>query len=315
MSDAITASVVEATMSGPRLIDLDPVLEAVRLRKTTWARKQRTPTTLETYRKIYNEFNTFPSRPTESTLDKVRRFVEAKTNNNFGRLCYYAMKSAFIVQRWTWFDPEMDPLPAPSDRVERPFYSKEEIDKLLAVARKRNIRDYLLLRIMWLAGPRRIQMSRLRTRDWNPQRGTLMIPAAKNTPAGEWLADPDTKEVMKEYLRGHHWAFLFPSRNGRSGIGPQDITYLWTEYCKLAGVKYRDEGFKHGKGSHGARRGRVTYMYAPAPRGLGMREHDITKALRWSSERTVHTYIQEMAGEVQEEIARRDPYYGAKPGG
>jgi integrase len=256
------------------------------------------------YRSIFRRYNALPMPENATELDRVKKFIESLKGGNTARTAYFALKSAFTVQGWPWFPEDADPLPPLPEEVERPFYTKEEIDAIFNEARRDNPRDYLLVRITFLSGARRIQVVKIRKQDYDPRRGVLQIAAAKNTPAGEWLLDPVTREVLELYLKNHKWYYLFPSRNGKGHLSPDTLTEVWRKYCERAGIVYRQEGMKHGKGAHGARRGRVTYLHK-----IGYDLDDITKALRWKGPQTVMTYIRTLPSEVMEDIQKHDPYY------
>lgn len=292
-------------------IPLAETLEKIKNRRTTRNRYQRSESTLRVYGAIINKFNRFPEKPNEKLIDKARRFIEQYKDKNTGRLVYSALKAAFVASGLAWFDPNNDPMPPPkiTEEVERPFYTPEEIIKIFKEAQW-SIRNQLLLRITWLSGARAIQVASIKRTDWDPRRGTLMIPGAKMTPAGEWLVDPETKRLLESYLEGHTSEYLFPGRSGKGHITTDTIRIIFEKYCKRAGVEYRQPGMKHGKGVHGARRGRVTYLYST----LGFDVDEIMKVLRWKSPLMVHTYIRTLAGKVQEDIARRDPFYGSGEG-
>jgi hypothetical protein len=290
-------------------MNIDDLLEHVKYRRTLRNRgvslKPREPTTLATYRRIYTEFDNFCKG--RWTVEKVKVFMDHFPATNSKRTVYYALKSAFIVLKIPWFTLDYDPLPPPSKNPERPFYTAEEMGRILAAARH-NLKHYLILRITFLAGPRRIQMTRIRATDYDARRGVVNIPGAKQTPEGEWLCDPLTRRLLDEYMEFHkkRWTYLFPSREGtpEGQMNGDTIRRIFEHYCEVAGVLYREQGFKHGKAAHGARRGRVTNLFA-----MGFREDEITKALRWTNPFTVHTYIQKLAPQVMQDIAARDPFY------
>ena len=289
------------------MVNIEDLLQRVQYRRTKHTRKPREPTTLDTYRSIYTRFDEFCKG--KWTTDAVMKFMQQYPDNNQQRKLYYALKSAFTVQQLPWFTSDFDPLPPPSATVERPFYSREDIEKLLAAARH-NLKHYLVIRIMFLAGPRKIQLCRIRAIDYDSNRGMLNIPGAKQTPEGEWLCDPTTKQLLDTYMGFHkrRFPYLFPGRRDTNGMMDEDtVRKIFKHYCEVAGVTYKEQGFKHGKGAHGARRGRVTNLY-----DLGFREDEITKLLRWTNPFTVHTYIQKLAPRIAQEVAQRDPMYQEK---
>jgi integrase len=284
-------------------LNVEEILARVRFRKTRWQRKQRSPGTLRVYSSIYSRYNSFPG---EDNAEKAAKFLTTLgDNDSYRRTCYYALKSAFWAMKLPWFDQEDDPLPPPSENISRPFYTGEEMEKIMEAA-KPSLRDFLIIRITFLSGARRIQICKCRISDYDRRRGTLNIPGAKNTPAGEWLCDPSTKPLLDKWvgIQGDHSNFLFPSRGGDKMMDPGTVTRIFQRYCECAAVEYRENGMKRGKGAHGARRGRVTYL-----KNLGYDVDDITKALRWKSPFTVHTYVRTLPSEVNQDIARNDPFY------
>jgi integrase/very-short-patch-repair endonuclease len=257
-------------------MDVEQALGKIRVRKNRWNRKPRSQGTMRVYRSILNRFKDMPG---EDDTKKVARFLQTLgENDSYKRTCYYALKSAFRAMGLSWFKEEEDPLPPPSENVERPWYTKSEIESIMEAA-KPSLRDYLIIRITFLSGARRIQICSCKLTDYDKRSGMLNIPGAKNTPKGEWPCDQTTKPLLEKWisLQSNPSGYLFPSRNGQTKMmDPGTITRIFRRYCDEAGVTYKEPGTKRGKGAHGARRGRVTYL-----KKMGYDVDDITKALRW----------------------------------
>jgi len=186
---------------------------------------------------------------------------------------------------------------APRPEMPRPHvWSREEVMRLLRTVDKYgNAMERALLWLAAYTGARRIQLLRLRVRDYDPRTGILHIPRTLK-------GDVDRSVQLPEHVKSRlypWWARQYKEAGPNARLFPiseTKATLILREYAKMAGVYRRRCGF------HSFRRWLTTELYRA---GLGLRE--LQDSLGWATPTMPMRYVHLLAGEVESEFKKAHP--------
>lgn len=238
----------------------------------------------------------------KANCDDFMNFLsEIKACGNTKATMFYAMRTIFQIwgKKWTLDKAEAPKKSAPN----RPFYTLEEINKIVKTADKIDYRSAVLVRVARDCGCRRAAMREILKNDFiDGEKPLLKIPAVKKGNPITMPIREDTAEAIRKLLikRKDKNPYLFVENDHQCGL--VQMSNIFTKVAKLAGV------YKDGAGIHAARRGKVTRLV-----NAGMHEVKITSALGWQEgSKMVHVYAQLDQSEIQNEAASLDPVFNEK---
>lgn len=251
--------------------------------------------------------------------DVMDYLSESKVCGNTKATMFYAYRSIFKIwyiargvdftKEWTL---ERADMPSKSN-PHQPFYTDDEINKIVATADKLSFQSAVIVRIGRDCGCRRAAIRQLERKDFidNEEKPKLKIHSIDVETSGKVIDKSikhsrpidmpiayDTAEAIRKMLsnRNDKNKYLF-IRNGTQ-ISLVQLSILFTKVAKLAGV------YKPRAGIHAMRRAKVTRL-----RKLGADEFDIVEAMGWRpGSPMVHQYCQLDNEEIQDKIAAIDPF-------
>ena len=138
----------------------------------------------------------------------------------------------------------------PRDRRTNFYLSKEAVKKLLDYIKEKNIRDYLLFKLMYTSALRVEEAIRVRIEDFKMVNGVpiLEIPKHKKfklTGKPEYaIVDPEVYNEIRIFVGRKKKGYVFLSNRGR--ILDRTVVFkAFVKYCKEAGVDNPDPFAKH----------------------------------------------------------------------
>jgi integrase/recombinase XerD len=137
-----------------------------------------------------------------------------------------------------------------------------EINEIQALFRViKNKRDRALFRLVYHRGLRAHEVGRLEYQHFRDRDGILFIKRGKGSISREYSLTDEELRALRAYIRDERGTMpgpLFPSRQGRRGIGRHRLDQLMKEYCAAAKIpreKAHMHALKHSCGTHLAERG------------------------------------------------------------
>ena len=139
------------------------------------------------------------------------------------------------------------------------YLETNEIQALFRVIK--NKRDRAIFRLVYHRGLRAHEVGLLEYRDFRDRDGVLFVKRGKGSVSREHSLTDEELRSLRAYIRDERGTMpgpLFPSRQGRRGIGRHRLDQLMKEYCaaaKIAPAKAHMHALKHSCGTHLAERG------------------------------------------------------------
>lgn len=115
------------------------------------------------------------------------------------------------------------------------YLSKDEVTRLLKVARKHSKRDYAILLLAYRHGLRASEVGLLKRTDIDPSSQRIRLHRLKGSLGGEHRLQPDEAQAIRSHLRSRKDSLphLFLSRNSRP-IGRHALNLMLKRYAELA---------------------------------------------------------------------------------
>lgn len=223
---------------------LEDYAEELKLQGLREATRQR-------YLELVSDFyNSCKGEPNE---ENAKNFLKYKMRKGCGgaalRFYYYILKNYFSFLNSEFKDFKFK-IPNPPREINRPFFTEEEIAKMLEIARNINLRDYLLLRLFYSSGARRSEIARAEKKDIyiDGEYGRFRIRVGKTEPRVVPI-DLETAQGIIE------WAKKYSKGGTLFEVTPTQIGNIVRKYRDLAGIK------KKGAGCHSYRRSFATHLH------------------------------------------------------
>ena len=253
------------------------------------------PNTIRQYSFIVKNFLDFTKKKKDFTKSDVEGYILHLKRKGVGantqKLNFDVIHILYKALGLTWaFERREHPKTA---EPERPFFTYEEMKKLLKTAKRSSKRGYALLRLSAATGARREEIQRLNRKDF--KEGKLKTVKHGNPRFID--LDPETHRALDEYIktRDDKDSALFVGKRGR--LSTTMMTMIFKGIREEAGIRKKT-------GFHGMRRGMVTMLHKE-----GMSEKEITELMGWRTSTMVHTYIRLTPGEVHEKFKKIHPFY------
>ena len=134
------------------------------------------------------------------------------------------------------------------------FLTQDEIKRLLDIAKKHSLRDFLILLLAYRHGLRATEVGMLKISDVDFDRGRIFIHREKNGISGEHPLANDEIRYLKRYLRSRKKKtdILFPSNRG-TPITRYTLDKMFKKYGEEAGIPKDKRHFhtlRHSAGVH-----------------------------------------------------------------
>lgn len=139
------------------------------------------------------------------------------------------------------------------------YLQPEEIDALFRVIKGK--RDRAIFRLVYHRGLRAHEVGLLQASDFKDRDTLLYVRRGKGSISRDHKLLEEEARALRAYLRDERGTApgpMFPSRQGRKGIGRVRLDQLMKEYCAAAGIrkeKAHMHALKHSCGTHLAERG------------------------------------------------------------
>ena len=176
----------------------------------------------------------------------------------------------------------------------QPTYSEEQVKKLFRIIK--SIRDYAIVRLLFVTGMRREELCNLKRDDYSE--GNIMIKMVKGEETRTVRLDKETCKAIDRYLdsRKDNDETLFVSEHGRPFISTE-LSHIFSKYFKKVSAGKRT-------GFHAFRRGVVTMLH-----DKGLSETEIQKWGGWKTGEMVRRYIQIRPARITDKVASVHPFY------
>ena len=237
---------------------------------------------------------------TPDSREAVEAFLAFKRREGCGaqyrRWLFAVLSSFFRRVGWEWPFSEGDRIPA--EEPSRPFYTREEMERLIEASKNFGLREQALVRLSCTLGLRRIELHLLDKADYDPQTGILYVRTAKHGKRRRHHLDPETRKILEAYLatRRDKNPAMFKGRRGRLSL--RMLNHILEQVRNEAGIN------KPRAGYHACRRGLVTQLHK-----LGATEKELQEWMGWKTPTMPHLYIQLTPHEVEQKIAKIHPLY------
>jgi len=197
-------------------------------------------TQLSYSRHIRQFFEFFPERkPEELGTEEIRKYLlhlkrDKKQASQTLNLAYSALKFFYytVLER-PW---EISPVPRVKLEKKLPVVlSIDEITQLFDVIK--NIKHKALLTVIYSAGLRTSEAASLRVSNIDSSRMQIRIDNSKGAKDRYTILSEKTLLILREYWRIYkpqHW--LFPGQSGDKPISYKNISRIFNEYKKQAGI-------------------------------------------------------------------------------
>jgi integrase/recombinase XerD len=131
------------------------------------------------------------------------------------------------------------------------YLEREQVDAILAAANTTNLRDYLMIRVLWRTGVRVNELVNIRPRDieWNNQ--VVNITKAKRGKQRRVLLDEDTVKMLSDYVLAQN----IPEYRPIFGLTSRQIRYIVKKYGNMIGVNVHPHTLRHSFAIHLVRGG------------------------------------------------------------
>jgi integrase/recombinase XerD len=131
------------------------------------------------------------------------------------------------------------------------YLEREQVDSILDAAKITNVRDYLLLRVLWRTGVRVNELVNIKPQDveWNNQ--VINIIKAKRGKQRRVLLDEDTLKMLSDYVL----AQKIQEDQPIFGLTSRQIRYIVKKYGNVIGVDIHPHTLRHSFAIHLVRSG------------------------------------------------------------
>jgi len=249
--------------------------------------------TIDRYLYIVDEYLEYCGKKKASPAT-VKDFLIHKTvqhtSGTYRRLIYSALK-VYLKAISPGFEGFDFPMPK-AERPLRPEFTLDEMKRLLEAAKSENMRDYIILRILYVSGIRRGEFCGLDIKDFKIKDGyaELTVRHGKVEPR-VIVIDAETANLLKNY-------------NQEEGLKPpleltaDSINKLVTKYKKKAKI------VKKGAGPHAIRRSYASHMYEGGADIL-----EIQRILGHQNINQTQQYIKVSTKRIRETVQKHHPLF------
>jgi integrase/recombinase XerD len=131
------------------------------------------------------------------------------------------------------------------------YLEKEKVATLLDHARTCNLRDYLMLRILWRTGIRVSELLSIRPQDLEPHNQVVNITKAKGNKQRRVMLDPETLDLLSEYISIHN----IPESQPVFTLSSVQVWNIVKKYGRMINVDIHPHTFRHSFAIHLVRSG------------------------------------------------------------
>lgn len=208
----------------------------------------RSAHTVRSYRVDLRQFAVFnPDLATATTVENVRAFLDTLVEVSAATRAHKQAALASFFE-WSVRNGQLSSNPMnviPRVRLDAPLpraLKREEIEKVLSVIPRRQLRDLLLFRLLFETGLRISEALALHVQDLDltPDNEHLIVLGKGGRPRLVLLDDPVLVKLLQRYLaymRYQRGPLFRAEKNGRGGpIRYQSVQEHWAYYCRQAGV-------------------------------------------------------------------------------
>ena len=131
------------------------------------------------------------------------------------------------------------------------YLEKDTVDTLLEYARACNLRDYLMLRVLWRTGIRVSELLSIRPQDLGPHNQVVNITKAKGNKQRRVMLDPETLDHLSEYISTH----TIPEFQPIFALSSVQVWNIVKKYGRMINVDIHPHTFRHSFAIHLVRSG------------------------------------------------------------
>ena len=126
------------------------------------------------------------------------------------------------------------------------YLEKEKVATLLEHARTCNLRDYLMLRILWRTGIRVSELLSIRPQDLEPHSQVINIVKAKGSKQRRVMLDPETLDRISGYISQHN----IPEFRPIFILSSVQVWNIVKKYGRTINVDIHPHTFRHSFAIH-----------------------------------------------------------------
>ena len=176
------------------------------------------------------------------------------------------------------------------------FISHEELEAMLEDGKKSSKRDHMIIRLLYSAGFRRSELTRLLVADIDFTEGKIFVRAGKGDKDRYAIVDPGTLRLLAAYTQG------FPLNAQIFDISDRTVLRVVKRAAEAAGVTARFAAMGRRFTAHSLRHAYATHLYE-----AGMDPFELKELLG-------HTYLSATLKYVHTSLASiRDSYHACHP--
>ena len=168
--------------------------------------------------------------------------------------------------------------------------------KLMLEETQDDLRDHLIVRVLYAAGLRRSELSGLLVADFDQNKGSLFIRSGKGDKDRYALVDPETVRLLIEFTLGR------PPEERIFDISDKTVNRVIKRVAKQVGVHQRYAAMGRKFSAHSLRHTCATHLYE-----AGMDLFELRRFLGHSSLSTTQKYVHIGIGKVRESYKRSHP--------
>jgi len=232
----------------------------------------------------------------QDVISYLAHLRKSGCKSNYLRLIFIVLRRFFRANDLAW-EFEKSDIPKREEKFKAEF-TREELDKILEVAKKKNVKTYAIIRLSRITGLRRIEIRNLDRKDFFMN--SLTFKTAKGGKLVTKVLDDETVSAIQAYLSTRidkHPALFLASRVKPRRYSLGGLSKLFRT------VRRKALGFKKERaGYHAQRRAFVTLAH-----DSGLSESEITAYMGWRSHTTVHEYILLKPRKIREKVKRVHP--------
>jgi integrase/recombinase XerD len=131
------------------------------------------------------------------------------------------------------------------------YMEKEQVQTLLDCAQACSSRDYLMLRILWRTGTRVSELLSIRPHDLEPHNQVVNIVKAKGSKQRRVMLDPETLDLLSEYISTHN----IPEFQPVFTLSSVQVWNIAKKYGRKINVDIHPHTFRHSFAIHLVRSG------------------------------------------------------------
>ncbi len=177
----------------------------------------------------------------EISEEKIRKFLrklllDENYSSNSLYLCSEALKKFLEVNGMRELAEKIETPKRPKALPK--YLTEEEIGAMLTEARRKSLRDYVLLGLLAYTGMRVSELCNLNLEDLELEKRVVHIRGGKGKKDRIVILPQHFVERIEEYVKelGRKFGPLFPSRKGER-ISPRSVQRIVKKYAEMAGIK------------------------------------------------------------------------------